>query len=339
MVNKAAPFVAGPGEVEVERLVTACMSNLKGAVFGEMERIRRSALRHNGEHGIHSVLHYQSGWFVHWIEGPPAAVQDLLQRLHRDARYHSFHTLHTSRGLRLLPTPWSMSMSQAHEDPVHFGRRVMTLRDQLEKGKQYAPPSVLRRLSAPMQLTQAQALADPEAFHRVGVCAASGDTAFDMVEWLATQHLTQVVRRRFAGERDMDGSSEYVDFMESGHPCRMIAVSRGGLLHGLRRAFLPDWPYFLMLFVGSPRFDDDLMARMIAACEGLPVTPCLLGVAPDSMTHQRMKHLAQSAGLDYVIGDITSPDNSHAVWQVVREQLQQAGPPPNSAWDVPRLVA
>ncbi len=339
MVNKAAPFVAGPGEVEVERIVTACMSNLKGAVFGEMERIRKSALRHNSEHGIHAVLHYQSGWFVHWVEGPLAAVQDLLERLHRDARYHSFHTLHTSRGLRLLPTLWSMAMSQASEDPVQFGRRVMALRDQLEKGKQYAPPSVLRRLSAPMQLTQAQALPDPEAFHRVGICAASGDTAFEMVEWLATQHLTQVVRRRFAGERDMDGSSEYVDFMESGHPCRMIAVSRGGLLHGLRRAFLPDWPYFLMLFVGSPRFDDDLMVRMVAACEGLPVTPCLLGVAPDSMTHQRMKHMAQAAGLDYVIGDTTSADNSHAVWQVVREQLQQAGPPPNSAWDVPRLAA
>lgn len=339
MVNKAAPFVAGPGEVEVERVVTASMSTLKEAIFGEMERIRARALQKNDPQEIHAVLHYQSGWFVHWAEGPKTALAELMRRLQNDPRHHSLHTLHTSRGLRLLHTPWSMAMSQSTEPAVQFGRRVMALREQLERGKQYSPPSVLRRLSAPMQLAQARSLSDPEAFHRVGICAASGNAAFDMVEWLSARHGEPVVRRRFAGERDMDGSSEYVDFMESGYPCRMIAVARTGLSHGLRRAFLPDWPYFVLLFTGAPPFDDDLMTRMLAACQGLPATPCLLGVAPDSITHQRIRHMAQTAGLDYVIGDITTPDNCAGIWEVVREQLQQAGPPPNSAWDVPRLAA
>lgn len=335
-----APYVAAPGETEVDRVVTASMCNMREGIFAQMENIRTESLRHNTPLGLHVVLHYQSGWFVHWVEGPSAAVQDLLQHVvQHDPRHHSPHTLHTSKGRRLLPTPWSMAMSQATESAVYFGRRVMALREQLEKGKQYSPSSVLRRLSAPMQLAQAQTLADPEAFHRMGICSASGTEAFDMVGWLAQKTGGVVAKRRFAGETDFDGSSEYVDFMEGGYPCRLIAVARNGLTHGLRRAFLPDWPNFVMLFCGAPKFDDALMARMIAACDGLPAKPVLVGVARDTATHQRMQDMAQAAQLEYVVGGVATPDNCNAIWQTMRDQLDRAGAPSSSVWDVPRMAA
>jgi hypothetical protein len=339
MVNSLLPDGAAPGHAEVERVVTASICHMKEGIYAQMENIRADSLRLNAVHGIHAVLLYQSGWFLHWAEGPAPAVRGLQQRLAKDPRHHSPHTVHSSRGPRLLPTPWSMMMSQTTEPAVHFGRRVMALREQFEQGTQYPPSSVLRRLSAPMQLAQAQGLADPEAFHRLGICAAGGNEAFGMVEWLARRYGNTVARRRFAGERDMDGSSESVDFMEGHHPCRMIAVARNGLAHGLRRAFLPDWPHFVMLFCGIPKFDDALMARMVSACEGLPVTPALLGIAPDADTQQRMQGLARQARLVYVTASIARADNCPAVWQAVQEQLRRAGEPPSSAWDVPRMAA
>lgn len=339
MVNSVAPYVASPGQAEVERVVTASICHIREGIFAQMENIRAESLRLNAVHGIHAVLLYQSGWFIHWAEGPAPAVRALLQRLADDPRHHSPHTVHISRGRRILPSPWSMMMSLATESAVHFGRRVMALREQFEKGTQYAPSSVLRRLSAPMQLPQAQGLPDPEAFHRVGICAAGGNEAFALISWLAQQLGLTVAKRRFAGEEDMDGSSEYVEFMEGHHPCRMIAVARSGLAHGLRRAFLPDWPHFVMLFCGTPKFDDALMARMVAACEGLPVTPTLLGIAPDTATHQRMQAMAREVHLAYVAASTAKPDDCHAISLAVRDQLQRAGEPPSSMWGVPRMAA
>lgn len=339
MVNSIAPYAAPPGHIEVERVVTASICHMKEGIYAQMEDIRAHSLPRNAEGGIHAILHYQSGWFVHWAEGPSAEIRALLLRMAGDPRHHSPHTLHSSRGRRILPTPWSMVMSQATESAVQFGRRVMALREQFEKGVQYAPSSVLRRLSAPMQLPQAQGLADPEAFHRVGICAAGGNDAFSVVGWLAQQRGVAVAKRRFAGEQDMDGSSEYVEFMEGGHPCRMIAVARNGLTHGLRRAFLPDWPYFVMLFSGASKFDDALMGRMAAACEGLPATPTLLGIAPHSEAHQRMQAMAAQAHLTYVTAGTARPDEYPTIWRAVQDQLQRAGEPPSSVWDVPRMVA
>lgn len=341
MAGMQAPFVAGPGEEEVERIVCASMATASGSLFAQMEQIRAVSLRNNALSGIHAVLLCQSGWFVHWVEGPGDAVRRMMDRTRRDLRHHSPHIVHHSRGVRLLPSPWSMVLSQSTADAVEFGRRVVDLRKQMEHGRQYAPYSVMRRLSAPMMLPQAQDQADPEAFHRVGVSSAGSNEAFDLVAWLGRHHNEAIERRRFAGESDLDSSSEYVEFMEGGYPCRVIAVARQGLSHGLRRAFLPMWPHYLLLFSGNERLDDALMKRMTAACARIPVRPTLVGIAPNTSTHERMMGMAREIRIDYVAGGLLTADNSAAIWQVMSEQLERAGPPPSSVWAVmePRLVA
>jgi hypothetical protein len=127
-------------------------------MYVQMERIRSSALRHNRAERVHAVLVAQSGWFVHWMEGPAAAVQALQERVRQDPRHHSSVLLHHSRGRRFLPTPWSMMLSPSPEPQALFGKRVQDLRLQFTQGRQYAPTSVIRRLSAPVRLAQARTL-------------------------------------------------------------------------------------------------------------------------------------------------------------------------------------
>lgn len=340
MVHEVSPVPDKAGD-GVERVICASMTTSTTGMFAQMEAIRQSSLRHNAALGVHAVLISQSGWFILWLEGPGAAVRDLLSRVRTDPRHHSQRVLHHSRGMRFLPTAWSMVLSPSSEPAADFGRRVLELRHMMDQGRQFAPTSVIRRLTAPMLLATTQAGGDPEAYHRVGVCSAGVNEAFDLVRWLAQRHDTVVHARRYAGESDMDSATDYVDFMEAGEPCRMIAISRPSLQHGMRRAFLPDWPHLLLLFVGDSRRDGALMDRVRDAMAGLPFTPMLLGVAPDTATHERMAPMARAAGLHYMNLGVMSPAECPAVWHVLRMHLSQAGTPPSSVWAVPepRLAA
>jgi hypothetical protein len=282
---------------------------------------------------VRAVLVYQSGWFLHWFEGPTAAVRELLERLRADTRHKQLRVLHHSRGRRFLPTAWSMMLSASPEPAPLFGKRVEDLYQQYQAGTQYAPTSVLRRLATPVRIVGQRGPADPEAFHRV--CAvASGNEAFDLVRWLARQHRAGVTTKRVAGESGHDSGSDYVEWMLGEHPCRVIAVARTALLHGLARVFMPDWPHLLLLFSGDERRDDALMDRVRLACHHLTHTPELVGVAPDVASQQRMAHAAHADGLRYHNAGLMAPQDSAAVWHSMQEVLQRFGPPPNSAWAV-----
>ena len=80
MVNSIAPYVATNGQAEIERVVTASICHMKEGIYAQMEDIRAHALPRNAADGIRAILHYQSGWFVHWAEGPPPALRALLLR-------------------------------------------------------------------------------------------------------------------------------------------------------------------------------------------------------------------------------------------------------------------
>jgi len=236
-----------PVEEEVARVICASVVSDANNVYATMEDIRDSAMRHNVKQGIHTALLYQSGWFLHWAEGPVGAVSTLFDRVRRDHRHNAQHVVHRSRGRRLLMNAWSMMLSPATENPEAFGERVMAIRTRMQQGSQFSPTSVVRRLLMPMQLKEALELPDPEAYHRVVVCAAAGNGGFDLVKWLAERHGAPRSSRRHAGETDLDSGSEYVDFMHKGHPCRVIAAARSNLSQGLHRSLMPDWEILVAL--------------------------------------------------------------------------------------------
>jgi Sensors of blue-light using FAD len=333
-MNAAAhpPFHAPTGEEEVVRAVCASRSLISGPVFAQMELIRKAALAHNVPGGVHAVLIHQSGWFIYWAEGPLVAVRATLKHIQRDPRHRSMRILHRSRGRRYLLTPWSMSIAPGVDNPEEFGERVERLNAEIAFGQQYSPTSVIRRLMAPMLLPAAQAQEDPDSFYRVGACSATSEEAFGLVRWLADENGEQAVRRRFAGTEDLDTGSDYVDFMDRGQPCRVIAVARQGLAHGLRRAFLPDWPLFLLLFSGSQRHDDALLDRMAQACAGLPHVPRLLGVTPDGDTHLRILGRALASQLDYTHAGIMATDDYPRIWRAVQPCIDRLSPLGGSMW-------
>lgn len=86
-----------------------CSRAAEGVDDIEVDRIIEWSQRRNVEHDITGVLVFGSGVFFQWVEGPPAAVENLIARLHGDPRHYDIVTL--DRGVekreRLYPN-WEM---------------------------------------------------------------------------------------------------------------------------------------------------------------------------------------------------------------------------------------
>ncbi len=333
MHSRLPPLEAQPGEEEVERVICASEVSDRNGVYATMEDIREHALRHNPAVGIHVALLYQSGWFLHWAEGPKQAVRTLFDRIRQDPRHHDQTVVHHSRGRRLLMTTWSMLLSPSTETPEQFGRRVLALREQMKRGRQYAPTSVVRQLMMPMRLPQAQSLPDPEAYHRVVVCAAYGNGAFGLVHWLAQQHSLPKESRRLAGESDLDSGSDYVEFMMGEHPCRVIAVARSNLASGLHRSLVPDWRFLVLLFSADMKRNEALLDRVRLAFQDIHRAPELIGMAPDAATRARVEQSTRPQGLRFLDGGLVHDSDSEAIWKSIAARLEQVGEPRRTAWD------
>lgn len=323
-----------PAEEEVARVICASVVSDATGVYATMENIRESALRHNPKQDIHTALLYQSGWFLHWAEGPNGAVTNMLERVRKDSRHNAQHVVHRSRGRRLLMNAWSMMLSPSTENPETFGERVMAIRERMHQGLQFPPTSVVRRLLMPMQLKEALELPDPESYHRVVVCSAAGNGGFDLVKWLAERHGVPRASRRHAGELDLDSGSEYVDFMHGGYPCRVVAAARSNLTQGLHRSLMPDWEILVLLFSGEPRRDTALLERVREAFDGLPAVPELLAMVPSASAYLPVQQAAKACGLVCRNGGVISGEDSEAIWDAMRDRLAQLGPPHTSDWAV-----
>lgn len=308
-------------DTSVARIVYASESSIEGAVYGEMERIRASALGHNVPAGVHTALLYQSGWFVQWKEGPGDAIQALMGRVEGDRRHHSLRIVHFSRGPRLLCGPWSMAIVQCDETHARMGERVARLRSRLTDGRQCSPPAAWRQLSTPMEHPGAARQDDPDAFQRLLVCSAAGQDSFELVHWLARRHGQPVVHRRFAGEAGLDVGTNYVDFADEERLARVIAMARKGLQVPLVRAFLADHSHVVLLLSGDAPCDAALLARVAQACAGLASPPVLVGVAADRDTHRLPFVQAHRAGLIYLDAQ-ADPRDPAAAWAALHPLLE-----------------
>jgi hypothetical protein len=311
-----------PAREQVARIVYASQSRISGSVYAEMERIRGAAMRHNPPLGVHTALLYQSGWFVQWKEGPGDAMVSLMARVARDSRHHSLRVIHSSHGPRLLDGPWSMAIVQRAEKPDDMTLRVLQLRDRIQAGAHYSPPSVWRQLSTPMQLPTAALRAEPDVFQRVLVCAAFGGASMELVQWLAHRTGAGVVHRRFAGAQDRDISTDLIDFEHDGEVLRMVAMARAGLALPLTRAFMPDYSHVMLLLCGNIERDLTLLKAVVSAFAGLPSPPVLLGVAANEETHARPAAIAQGLGLVYVACH-ADPKDGAAAWAAAQPLLAE----------------
>ena len=320
-------------DVEVGRLMYASQSNFTGPVFQEMHRIRDHALQRNVADEVHVALLHQSGWFVEWMEGPPAGVHALMKRVARDTRHRGLRLLHSSRGPRRLTQPWSMAIVQAQELPADFARRVATLREEHQQGRAPGPAAVWRRLSTPLTHPGAAEQAVDDRFQRVMVCAAKGEASFDMVRWLGKTHKAEVVQRRFAGSRadGLDVATDYVDLDSGAVVRRVIAMARNGLHLGLTQAFLPEYSHVILLLSGDSTRDGDLMQRLVAACARLVHRPVVVGLGQPFCDHAALQKMARRGGLVYLDCDLAGNIDAQAWWDAA-EPLLDLSLAANSDW-------
>lgn len=316
----------------VLRVVCASEARNVETPYATLEHIRDAALRHNPQVGIHAALAFQSGWFVHWVEGPERAVDALCARVRDDDRHYGQRIVHLSRGPRLLMTPWSMMLSTNPESPLLMRERVLHLTQQHERGRQYAPSSVMRRLTAPMQLPEALDLPDPECYTRVGLCSAGGSEAFDLLGWLANERELFVDYRRFAGESGLDAGGAFVDQMYGAYALRLIAVARADLLHGLRRALMQDWAMFALLLCNDPERNASLLDRVEEAFEGAMSVPEIVLVGFDGdLVGQALRHGA-ALRLNARPAPYADPGRAPTVWRALSPLLKNIEAPPASGW-------
>lgn len=311
----------------VRIVLYASRSNLIGPVFAQMEAIRAVVARRNIALGLGTALLHQSGWFVQWVEGPHEAVQQVLARVAADPRHGAMHVLHDSAAPRQLHDSWSMAVVHADETPDDFGRRVAALLHDHERGLRHAPAAVWRLLSTPLGHVGAQAQDDPALFCRTMVCAADLDESFDLVRWLGVRHGVEVVRRRFAGADTPDVATDYVDFADAGRVHRVIAMARNGTRIGLTRAFLADYGCIVLLRGSDARRDEQLLALLTHACDGLLHRPTLLGVGTNPLQHGELRQAARAQGLDYVHVDVADRRDPAQLWHAVAPVVREFAAP------------
>jgi hypothetical protein len=324
----------------VARIMYASQALVRVSVYTEMERIRVSAVRNNIPEGVYTALLYQSGWFLQWKEGPGDALLRVMDRVARDTRHHSLRIVHSSRGPRLLSGPWSMAIVQSNEHADELSARVASLRRDMDRGVQYGPPEVWRRLSMPPWRGAAGPVTgpDPDPLQSILVCSASGPQPFELVQWLSEQYGGEVVHRRYAGARDLDVGTDYVDSPQRDRVLRVIAMARKGLAVPLTRAFLADYSHLVMLLSAEAEHNRKLMGLVEQACAGMRKSPALLGVGGTPQAHSEMLALANRHGMSYL--DAGSPAGHHSAdrWRVIEPHLARWNPAEDSAWPIVPLL-
>jgi hypothetical protein len=108
-----------------------CSRASEGVDDAEVDRLVAFSQRNNASRGITGVLVFGSGVFFQWIEGPPADVQDLITRLHKDSRHHDIVELDriVEKRERLYPG-WEMERVDADDIREVLQDALETTRDE-----------------------------------------------------------------------------------------------------------------------------------------------------------------------------------------------------------------
>lgn len=286
--------------LDVGRLIYASISAVDGPVLEEMRRIRDHAVLHNKTHNIRVALMHRCGWFVEWIEGPPAGIQELLGRVTLDERHRSLKIVHESVGKPRLFKPWIGSIAEPNESTGEFARRVMALHERHIRGKGYEPASIWRSLCSPLPGHVEVAAAREGLYQRVMMMSAARTDAFALLHWVARHMERPVVHRRFTGAaRDaLDVESDYVDLPDqAAQGRRLIANARKGLAMGMTHAFLPDYAAVVIVLDADAQRNEHLLERTLTACQQVHHQPAIIGLGANGHFSDTLRSTVEARGL------------------------------------------
>lgn len=305
-----------PRSETVDSVVYASRACFEGTPLAQIRHIGRSAAIRNAAMGVASTLLYQSGWFVHWLEGPGTAIDQILTRIARDARHRHMRLLHREPSERQLLVPWSSAVMESPETPENLGRRIDLFRLARRERVPLPPAHLLRLLTTPLSGTSGNPFLPPQPIQRLMVCARQSERATSLVHWLARKHRRKIGHGRFNGGPAPTLSIRYVDFGHQGQARRVVALPQSGLGLGIVQALLSDYGHLLLLFEGDPEHDRQLMQDAVDCLAHLPgqTRPGLvsLGLHPGLEAAASAMTRHGGLGLRYLAGQ--APVTSDSAW-------------------------
>lgn len=293
----------------------------EGSALAQIDSIRRAAAARNTAMGVSSTLICQSGWFMHWLEGPERAISQVLTRIARDARHRQMRLLYQGQTPRLMPMPWSGAVMESPETPQGFARRVESFRLARQAHIPLDPPTLLRQLSTPSSLLPLDAACRPDTVQRVMVCASQAADATGLVHWLAGLHRRKIGHGRFCGTEPPTLSIRYLDFAADQTARRLVALPRPGLRLGIVQALLPDYSHLLLLFEGEPVQDQALMEELLASFRPLRRRPAVIGLGLTMAQRPALEDLARQAGLEFTGLPLGLPSRGEGSWPTLWRTL------------------
>lgn len=88
--------------------VSRCRSQ-EGPSHADIDHLLDSARRFNADHGVTGMLLCVRGRFMQILEGPPASLQDAMDRIRNDPLHHDLEVLSEGGGHRRLFGEWAMA--------------------------------------------------------------------------------------------------------------------------------------------------------------------------------------------------------------------------------------
>src|SRR5450830_1745181 len=297
-----------PRSETVDSVVYASRACFEGTPLAQVRHIGAAAAARNADMGVASTLLYQSGWFVHWLEGPRTALDQVLTRIARDARHRHMRLLHREPAERRLLVPWSSAVMESPETPDSLGRRIDQFRHARRERLALAPAQLLRLLSTPLAGTGGNPFLPPQPLQRLMVCARHHERATSLL-------------------------IRYVDFGQQGQPRRVVALPPSGLKLGIVQALLADYGHLLLLFEGDAEHDRLLLHDALRCLARLapPQRPGLVGLGLAPGLEGELSALAEQAGQSLLKLDGSPPDavdNSWSgLWPGLQGLFKQVPPP------------
>lgn len=221
-----------PGSEPCLRLVGASSWSGTGSPMDHLLGLRKHLLGTAAATGARVAVLHRAQWLLHWIEGAPAVVESIWERIQQLPEQDSARLLLRSVGAPALRTPVHVAAVFLRELPQQVARQIAQLADDTAAKE---PARVWQEMAAPAAVPPCGS---------VVLASAQVHDGIDLLRHIAQDQGIEVVYQRFAGPdlTQFDSGTAYADFSgEEVCPCtiRVQVLSRLGLRNALVRSGLP----------------------------------------------------------------------------------------------------
>ncbi|AEG93709.1 BLUF domain-containing protein [Ramlibacter tataouinensis] len=290
--------------------------------LGELQAGMTAAHR---QAGVHGLLVFAQGQFVQWLQGPEAAVRELMHQAGQDSWREQVQTLFCGAD-RMLLDEWSLLLVLRGDRGGRLDRVLQGLRGgQLPDAGEQTPAAIFRGLVHPPALQDGSQ-------RLVGVIGQTGLWSGALLSHVSGKWKAPLHRTRLQGPAGLEREalSEYTEHPHPRHGSVRVVHYAGSAVAIPWLERTPERYDVVVLFYSSPsveaalaftatvvqRLGNDNASTRLVCLFGRLAGPCLAAVERWLVQQQRAASL------------LTLPlADSDAVWQAVEQALGEARAP------------